>query len=91
MKGPKFCRGHETEAKAQKRSVTDQLCPINISQHVAASTRTKQSDGVAQLPAPLSSGISVELGQTLDDVPITNLSVADVPLQTVAPEGQTHM
>lgn len=49
---------------------------------------TEQSDGVAQLTAPLASRFCVQTVQTLDDVPITHFTVTKVTLETGAPEGQ---
>lgn len=52
------------------------------------SQRTEEGDGLAQLSGPLSSRLRVQLVETLDDVPVTNFTVAEVTLETGASAGQ---
>lgn len=51
---------------------------------------TEEADGGAQLAAPGSSGLRVELLQALHQVPVAHLPVPHVALPTGAPEGRSH-
>lgn len=102
VNGPRFCRGHEREAKTTGMDHLLQFVtfleetPVSVheSKTQTASLKptihrcTEQSDGVAQLTGPLSPRFCVQLVQTLHDVPITNFTITKVTLQTGAPEGQ---
>lgn len=50
---------------------------------------TEEADGGAQLAAPRSSGLGVELLQPLQDVPVAHLPVPHVALPTRAPGGRS--
>lgn len=59
-----------------------------IGQNKGMNHHTEESDGIAQLTAPLSSRFCVQIVQTLDDVSITNFTVTKVTLETGAPGGR---
>lgn len=54
-------------------------------------TRTEEGDGVAQLAAPRSSRLGVQLVQALHDVSVADVTVPHEALKTRAPEGHSGL